>query len=430
MASTATDDQTMDSEVLLVYKGTVACVTLNRPKALNSLSLGMVRRLLELNTQFAAQHRQQPGSASVSCVVVRGAGGKAFCAGGDVKELVLRSRAGDPEYGVDFFRTEYANNAAIAELPVPYIAVLDGIVMGGGVGVSYHGHFRIATERTVLAMPETGIGLFPDVGAAFFLPRLPGHLGRYMGLTGERIAGECRERGAPLLRVLRATRAEVKDAGFATHFIPSAALPDLEQRLAELGPAASDLAVVDRLLRSMEAAPQPQAHAHAGGGANALLDWKLPLINAHFGRGGMAEVVASLEAAVAAADREGAGGAGGAGGEALAFVRSTLAALKKGSPLSQAVTWEMLRRSTAGHLNLRQCLELEYVLAARCTRGQADFIEGVRALLIDKDNRPRWRYGSVAEVPERVVREMFEPLPGSQPLFGAAGAAAAPASRM
>ncbi|KAG2502216.1 hypothetical protein HYH03_000702 [Edaphochlamys debaryana] len=365
----------------------------------------MVTRLLELNAEFTAQ--PQPG-VPVACVLVRGAGGKAFCAGGDVKDLVIRARAGtpDPAAGVTFFRIEYANNLAIAQLPVPYVALLDGIVMGGGVGVSYHGSFRVATERTVLAMPECAIGLFPDIGASFFLHRLPGQLGRYMGLTGERLTG-----------------AEVKDAGFATHYLPSARLPELEAALVALGARAADPAEVDRLLRGMEAATQDEA-ARVVPRSSALLEWKLPHINAHFGRSSVAAVVESLEAGVAAAERDAALAAGADGGgpaaEVLAFLRSTLAAMRRGSPLSHAVTWEMLRRSASQHLSLRQCLEMDFALAARCVHGQADFLEGVRAVLIDKDNKPAWRYGRVQDVPEGVVAAMFAPLTDEPPLFGGA----------
>ncbi|GLC38336.1 hypothetical protein PLESTB_001265400 [Pleodorina starrii] len=418
--SAMADGKAEEPEVLLDVKGSVAFVTLNRPRALNSLSLGMVTRLLALNLEFS-----KPGSP-VACVVVRGAGGKAFCAGGDVKEVVLRARSGDCSHGSDFFRIEYVNNAAIAQLPVPYIAIIDGIVMGGGVGVSYHGHFRVATERTVLAMPESGIGLFPDVGASFFLHRLPGHLGRYMGLTGQRLSG-----------------AEVKDAGFATHLIPSSRLPDLEAAITQLGPRAADPAQLDALLRSLEQTqpPAPAAGTAAGGGGggggggdvSALLSWKLPLINAHFGLGSVAEVVASLEAAVEAADRQaaaagGGGGGGGRGDEARVFLKDTLAAMRKGSPLSHVATWEMLRRSAAGHMTLRQCLQMEFELAARFVAGQADFLEGVRALLIDKDNRPKWRYGTAREVPEHVVQQLFEPVADEPPLFGAGAALAAAAA--
>ncbi|GLI61774.1 hypothetical protein VaNZ11_004243 [Volvox africanus] len=391
-----------EPEIILDVKDSIAFVTLNRPRALNSLSLGMVHRLLSINQELS-----QPGS-KVACVVVQGAGGKAFCAGGDVKEVVMRARAGDWSYGSAFFRAEYVNNATIAQLPMPYIAVIDGIVMGGGVGVSYHGTFRVATERTVLAMPEAGIGLFPDIGASFFLHRLPGHIGRYMGLTGQRLKG-----------------AEVKDAGFATHFIPSSRLPDLERGILELGPSAADLAKVDSMLRSLE---QPPA---AGSGHSELLKWKLPLINAHFGLGSVGEVVASLQAAVDAADGDNRSGSGSEA--ARAFLRDTLAAMRRGSPLSHAVTWEMLRRSAAGHLTLQQCLQLEFWLARRFVAGEADFLEGVRALLIDKDNKPRWRYGDVKQVPGVVVQRLFEPLPDEPPLFSscmAVTAGGAHASRM
>ncbi|PNW82326.1 hypothetical protein CHLRE_06g278215v5 [Chlamydomonas reinhardtii] len=414
-----------EPEVLVDMKGSVAVVTLNRPKALNSLSLGMVQQLLALNTQITAQPR--PGEP-VSCVVVKGAGGKAFCAGGDVKELVVRALARnaagasasgpDPAaFGVAFFRTEYANNAAISQLPVPYVALIDGICMGGGVGASFHGAFRVATERTILAMPEAGIGLFPDIGASFFLHRLPGCLGRYMGLTGERLTG-----------------AEVKDAGFATHLVRSARIPELEAALVALGPRAADLSVVDNLIRSFEE-PLVMAGAGAAGSlsSSALLEWKLPLINVHFGCGGVEEVIASLEGAVAAAEAAVQQPAAGSLEAAqAAFLKSTLAAMRRGSPLSHAMTWEMLRRSAAGHMTLRQALEMEFVMAARCVHGQADFLEGVRALLIDKDNKPAWKYGSVRQIPGEVVAALFEPLPGEGPLFGGSGSGSGsgPASRM
>ncbi|GIL62235.1 hypothetical protein Vafri_16512 [Volvox africanus] len=219
--------------------------------------------------------------------------------------------------------------------------------------------------------------------------------------------------------------AEVKDAGFATHFIPSSRLPDLERGILALGPSAADLAKVDSMLHSLE---QPPA---AGSGHSALLEWKLPLINAHFGLGSVGEVVASLQAAVDAA--EGDGGNGSGSEAARAFLRDTLAAMRRGSPLSHAVTWEMLRRSAAGHLTLQQCLQLEFWLARRFVAGEADFLEGVRALLIDKDNKPRWRYGDVKQVPGVVVQRLFEPLPDEPPLFsGCMGvtAAGAHASRM
>ncbi|GIL85504.1 hypothetical protein Vretifemale_14016 [Volvox reticuliferus] len=390
------------TQILLNVKDSIAFVTLNRPRALNSLNLGMVHRLLSINQEFS-----QPGS-KVACVVVRGSGGKAFCAGGDVKEVVMRARDGAWSYGSAFFRAEYVNNATIAQLPVPYIAVIDGIVMGGGVGVSYHGSFRVATERTVLAMPESGIGLFPDIGASYFLHRLPGYLGRYMGLTGQRLTG-----------------AEVKDAGFATHFIPSSRLLDLEGGILELGSSAADPTKVDSLLRSLE---QPPA---SGSGRSALLEWKLPLINAHFGLGSVGQVMTSLQAAVDTADSG--SGSGSESEAARAFLRDTLTAMRRGSPLSHAVTWEMLRRSAAGHLTLQQCLQMEFWLARRFVAGEADFLEGVRALLIDKDNKPRWRYSNVKEVPGVVVQRLFEPLPDEPPLFSgfmAATATGAHISRM
>jgi len=178
--STAAAAPPAEPEVLQEQTGPLANVTLNRPKALNALTAGMVEDLYKTLKHF----ENEP---SIAAVLINGAGGKAFCAGGDVKAVVQLSQAGKIEEAMRFFRSEYHLDYKIATLKKPYIALLDGITMGGGVGVSVHGTFRIATERTLFAMPECAIGLIPDVGGSFFLPRLDNSLGLYIALTGCRL---------------------------------------------------------------------------------------------------------------------------------------------------------------------------------------------------------------------------------------------------
>jgi enoyl-CoA hydratase/carnithine racemase len=195
-------------EVLVERRGSVAWLTLARPKALNALTLPMIRALHPSFEQSAAD-------ASVSCIVMVGDGGKAFCAGGDVRAVCEAAKGGGDSLPDSFFREEYALNAALAASPKPQVSVWDGIVMGGGAGVSVHGRFRVATEKTLFAMPETGIGFFPDVGATHFLPTTVGRpFGTYLALTGARLKA-----------------AELLEAGLATHFVPSDALAGLEAAL-------------------------------------------------------------------------------------------------------------------------------------------------------------------------------------------------------
>ncbi|KAG2454894.1 hypothetical protein HYH02_000725 [Chlamydomonas schloesseri] len=445
-------------------RGYCAVITLNRPHALD---LAALRRLESFHAEVAAQ----TCAGAPMCVLVRrtaAAGKAAASAEADDDghcchhtELVRRARAGDPGHAAALKRAQYGTAAAISRIAAPYVVLMDGPVSGGGgmMGVAVPSTLRVATERTVVALPEVALGLFPDAGATSLLQRLPGALGRWLGLTG-----------------LALTGAEVRDAGIATHLLPSACLPELEAALAALGPRAADRAAVEHVLTSFEGRwkqqqqQQQQAGSSSGSSSgSASLRWKLSLINEHFGRGSLEEVVASLDAAVAAQAHM------GARAEQAAFLRDTLNALRRGSPLSQAVTWELLRRA-AGQLpagcataaaaaaagpaaaaaagllpipgamginscngelldgssingatgsssssgssskSLLQVLEMEYVAACRCMAGQGDYYEGVRAGLIDRDGWPAWRYGSVAAVPAAAVHAMFEPLPG-QPLL-------------
>src|SRR6516162_5672468 len=218
-----------EEEILLGCEGGLATLVINRPKALNALTLDNYRR-------FDPTLRDWAADPSVHAVVVRGAGDRAFCAGGDVRAVYEAGRGigGDPSLTAVFFREEYELIRGIHHFPKPYIAIIDGITMGGGAGISVNGAYRIATERTQFAMPETGIGLFPDVGATRFLNHCPGHIGRYLGLTGARLNG-----------------ADALFCGFATHFV---ARDRIEALLDEL---AGDPTAVEACLGRFAAAPDP-----------------------------------------------------------------------------------------------------------------------------------------------------------------------------
>src|SRR5215472_10741863 len=204
------DTHPSTDEILLERRGGIALVTLNRPKALNTLTLGMYRTL---DPDLLAWGKDP----AIHAVVIRGAGGRAFCAGGDVRAIYDAGRGKTTGLTADFFREEYCLIQRVYRFPKPYVALLDGITMGGGAGVSIHGSHRIASEKFLLAMPETAIGLFPDIGATTFLNRCPGRIGRYLGLTGARIKA-----------------ADALYCGLVTHYVPSARLDALTEALAEL----------------------------------------------------------------------------------------------------------------------------------------------------------------------------------------------------
>ena len=338
----------MSPEIHFERVGSLGRIVLDRPKALNALTLDQIHAIHPRLDAWAAD-------AGVACVVIEGAGEKAFCAGGDIKLLFEACKAGDRDFIAAFYRDEYRLNRRIKTMPKPYVALLDGIVMGGGVGVSVHGRFRVATERTLFAMPETGIGFFPDVGGSHFLPHLPGHIGLYLGLTGAR---------------LRA--ADTVHVGVATHYVASERLPALREALSE----ARDEAEVAATLAGFASDPGP-----------AGLDAKRALIDRCFGKDSLAEVLAAL-----AADSD-------------PWAAETLATLAAKSPHLVAVSFEMIRRG--GALGFDACMGMEFRLAMALAPAH-DFIEGVRALLIDRDNKPVWRQaGTAAE-----VLELFDAVPG------------------
>jgi enoyl-CoA hydratase len=339
-----------EPEILFEQIGQLGLITLNRQKALNALTYGMA---LALERQLDLWR----GDDGIAAVAIRGAGDRAFCAGGDIRSLYDTGRE-DGRRNWQFFADEYRMNTKIKRFPKPYISLMDGIVMGGGVGVSIHGAVRIATERTVFAMPETGIGLFPDVGGTFFLPRLPGRIGMWLGLTGSRLKGR-----------------DTVRAGICDAYLDSARLPAL------IGFMAHE---VD--WKSGAAA------ALAGTGleweAEGLLD-HAPDIDFRFSFRSVELILKALE---------------GAGNDWAA--RQHAAILTK-SPTCTRIAHRQI--STGADLEFEDCMRLEYRLARFCMT-QPDFYEGVRAVIIDKDNAPKWNPSSLAGATDAHVAPAFAPL--------------------
>ncbi|HEY4173835.1 MAG TPA: enoyl-CoA hydratase/isomerase family protein [Rhodopila sp.] len=333
---------TAEDTVVTSRDGRVGRILLNRPKALNALDLSMIRACAAILETW----REDP---HVDAVVIEGAGDRAFCAGGDVRALRDGQLSGDRTDVDQFFREEYALNLAIATYPKPYIALIDGICMGGGIGLSVHGSYRVATEHAGFGMPETIIGFFPDIGGTFLLPRLPGELGTYLGLTG-----------------LRANGADAVHAGLATHFTPRARLADLSAALARDGVAA--LAVYNETLPAFSLAAARTAIDHC------------------FSAATVSDIVACLEATKAD------------------WADAALKALRHVSPSALHFTLRALRRGR--DLTLKQALDAEFALT-RTTMAYPDFAEGVRAMVVDKDRKPAWQPATIEQVDPAAIDALF-----------------------
>ncbi|WP_247614056.1 enoyl-CoA hydratase/isomerase family protein [Streptomyces tagetis] len=327
--------------------GRAAHLVLDRPRALNALNHEMVLRLGEALTAWESD-------PAVETVVLTGAGERGLCAGGDIRVVHADARDGDGSASAAFWRDEYRLNARIARYPKPYVAVMDGIVMGGGVGVSAHGGVRIVTERSVIAMPETGIGFVPDVGGTHLLSRAPGELGTHLALTGARIGA-----------------ADALLCGLADHYIPSAALPDLLADLAAL-PAA------DAVARHARPAP--------GGDLAAAREW----IDACYRADTVEEIVRRL------LDH----------GDPAA--KETAGTLLTRSPTALKVTLASLRRARRLG-SLERVLDQEYRVSLAALDAP-DLVEGIRAQVVDKDRAPRWSPPTLAEVTDADVERYFAPL--------------------
>lgn len=344
----------MTEEIRFERRGALGIAILDRQPALNALTRGMVQ---SLSAQLAAW-RLDP---EVAAVLVKAAPGRAFCAGGDIRAVTEGAARDGVEAVTPFFREEYRLNWRIHTYPKPYIALLDGITMGGGVGISVHGAFRVLTERTLFAMPETAIGFFPDVGGGWFLPRCPGEVGTWLGLAGARLGP-----------------ADCLAAGIGTHFVPTERLPALEEALAaNLAGGAGQAEVADALA------------AHAAVPSAGTLDSLRPRIDGAF-------AADSVEAIVAALEQDGS-----------SFAAEQLAALGARSPLALKATLAQLRRGRGA--SIEDCLRLEYRMVHRFLAGH-DFSEGVRALLVDKDKSPRWQPATLAGVTPAMVEAAMAPL--------------------
>ena len=329
--------------VVAVRDGRVGRLKLDRQRALNALDLPMIRfmqRTLDLWRDDAA----------VEAVVVEGEG-RAFCAGGDIRAVRGHVLERDYDEAERFFAEEYALNGAIAVFPKPYVSLINGICMGGGLGISVHGTHRVVTEAAIMAMPETAIGLAPDIGASFFLPRLPGFLGTYLGLCGARLQGP-----------------DIVHAGLGTAFVPAAHLPALSAALAQEG--------TDAIARF--AAPLPPF--------TLLPD--LVAIERCFSADSVTEIVGRLDA------------------EATAWSQSVLADLASMSPSS--LCWSLASLRAGAHRDLAACLAAELALVTRIIR-LPDFAEGVRAMVIDKDRAPRWRPARLEDVDPGLIAELVPP---------------------
>ena len=338
----------MEQEILFERRGAIGLITLNRPKALNALTHAMC-------VSMKAQLDEWASDGKIETVVVQGAGDRAFCAGGDIRSLYESGKSGTP-YAVEFYRDEYILDATIKHYPKSYVALISGIVMGGGVGVSVHGSHRIADETTLFAMPETGIGLFPDVGGSYFLPRIHdgSEMGMYLALTGTRL-----------------TVADVYQQGIATNFVARENREALVERLAE-GEAP------ENAFKAL-ASPMPDTFAP---------DHRREIARI-FGAASVERVLADLDC------------------ERSDWAREAAATIRKKSPTSTKLAFHQLKEGAK--LEFDDCMRMEFRMVNRIIKGH-DFYEGVRATIIDKDNQPKWRPADLDAVTDAEIDAYFLPL--------------------
>ncbi|ONK72225.1 uncharacterized protein A4U43_C04F17140 [Asparagus officinalis] len=350
-------DITDTDQVLVEEKGTARILTLNRPRQLNALTSEMILKLLKL---FIA-YEEDP---KVKLLIVKGQG-RAFCAGGDVAAVARSVTEGYWTNGANFFWNEFILNYIIATYRKPQVSILNGIVMGGGAGVSIHGKFRVATEKSVFAMPETALGLFPDIGASYFLSRLPGYFGEYVGLTGARLDG-----------------AELLACGLATHFVPSARLVLLEESL--IGVNSSDAftvcGIIDQFSQQM---PVKESSAYN----------RLDTIDRCFSKRTVEEILSALELEAVHVREE--------------WISAAIDSLKKASPTSLKISLRLIREGRTQRIG--QCLIKDYRTCCHVLRRELskDFIEGCRAILVDKDRNPKWNPARLDMLDDDMVDRYF-----------------------
>jgi enoyl-CoA hydratase len=349
-----------EPDLIARREGAVGVIRLNRPKAINAVTLEMFRDIDRALDAFEAD-------AAVAVIMLEGAGERGLCAGGDIRALYESSKV-KGDLGKMLWREEYILNARIAKFPKPYVALMDGIVMGGGVGLSSHSRHRVVTERTKLAMPEVGLGFFPDVGGTWLLSRSPGEIGTYFGLTGQTMNGP-----------------DAIYARFADAVVPSGRLPDLRERLVNLRAGASSADVktaIDAFAIGETAGPVAALQAQ---------------IDRWFAHDRMEDIVGDLQ-------RDGS-----------ELAQSTLKTLNEKSPRGMVVTLKLLRLARTS-TSLEQCLVREYRAALEVFRSD-DFREGVRAAVIDKDRNPRWSPARTEEVTAEMVAPYFAEIGAGELVF-------------
>ena len=346
-----------DGEIIVRQERLLRRITLNRPKALNALTLDMAVAMTALLRSWATD-------PEVGAVLLDGAGERGLCAGGDIRALYDAAKSSSP-LPAQFWSTEYHLNVLIARYPKPVIAVMDGVVMGGGVGLSAHASHRIVTERSAVAMPEVAIGFFPDVGVSFLLARAPGFSGNYLALTGDRM-----------------NAADAIYCGFADVHIPAARLAELPSALADCRTSREVRARLDEL----SVAPLP-------GRLPAAQQW----IDGCYRADNVEEIVDRLRASH------------------LEAARAALAAMEKASPTSLKVTLRNLRAAVSFN-RVEESFQLDYRIALACIAGH-DFIEGIRATIVDKDRNPRWRPDKLEDVTTDIVDRHFRSVGAQELIF-------------
>ena len=345
-----------DGDIVFTEKDGLAGATLNRPQALNALTQPMALAL-------DAQLRAWQTDPSVRAVTIKGAaredGRVPFCSGGDIRFLHQQQNDPERQFAITFYEQEYRLNTLVFRFPKPYVALIDGVVMGGGVGISFHGSHRVMSENALFAMPETGIGLFPDVGATYFLPRCPGRMGLYMGLTGARIG--------------------VADAlylGLATHHVPSARMTEFEAALGAADLSGGTQSAIDAVLGdfSTDAGEAP-----------------LAALQAEVDRCFAGDSIEAILAALAA--------------EGTDWAKKTHATMLEKSPTSLIITYRQLTQY--GDLDFEAAMKVEYRMAIRCNFSH-EFYEGIRAQIIDKDRQPKWRPARLEDVGQDLIESYFQ----------------------
>jgi len=342
---------TVFPELVVSRDGAAGVILLNRPKAINALTLNMIGLIDEALDALEAD-------PAIAVIILEGAGERGLCAGADIRTLHDNAVAGG-DFGRTFFGEEYRLNVRIAELAKPYVAFMDGVVMGGGVGLSSHARHRVVTERSKVAMPETGLGFFPDVGGTWLLSRAPGELGTYLGLTGAVMSG-----------------ADAVHCGFADTLIASQSWPALREQLTALTQGATQETVAALIRGCATPASAPLA-ARAGS------------INQAFAHDNVGAIFRALEA------------------DGSEFAQTTLRTMQAKSPRGLAVTLSLLRLAR-GSASLRECLIREFRAALEVFASK-DFIEGVRATIIDRTHQPRWSPARVEDVTAEIIARYLAP---------------------